>query len=69
MTVRRPAQTHSPSAGVDRITWSEARLCGLPRLTPSLAPRPDLAEAVWLMPLAAAIDDPSDIYDVPNILG
>lgn len=65
---RRGEAPRTVLLALDRLAWSEARLCGLPRVTPPLAPRPELAEVVRLMNLAAAIDDPSDIYDVPDIL-
>lgn len=65
---RKGAAPRTVLLAMDCLTWSEARLSGLPRLTPPLEPRPELTEAVRLMKLAAAIDDPSDIYDVPHIL-
>lgn len=65
---RRGEAPRTVLLALDRLAWSEARLCGLPRLTPPLEPRPELTEAVRLMALAAAIDDPADVYGVPDIL-
>ncbi|KAA0686222.1 hypothetical protein DS837_11030 [Azospirillum brasilense] len=40
-----------------------------PRLAPLPTPRPELAEPVRLLLLAASVADPVDAHDIPDILG
>ena len=51
---------------LDRIASMEAPY--LPCLAPSVQPRPELAEAVRLIRLAASCGDPADVYETATIL-